>query len=154
MNSVSLIGRLTRDPELKKTSSDIPFTLFTLAVDNFSKSSTTANFIPIIVWRDQAINICKFLHKGSLIGVNGYIAQRSYDKLDGTKAYLIEVVANNVQFLESKNKIDNNMGNKNADEVKNVENIVEEEIDNNVQLDNNIDNDIDDEILKDEDLPF
>lgn len=153
MNIVALIGRLTRDPELKKTSSDIPFTLFTLAVDNFSKTSD-ANFIPVIVWREQAVNICKFLHKGSLIGVNGYISQISYDKLDGTKAYVIRVVANNVQFLESKNKTD--IGNlEESDSLKETDNNdtetknIEETSNDNVQID-----DIDDEILKDEDLPF
>ena len=144
INRVVLVGRLTRDPELKKTSSDIPFSSFTLAVDSASKTQS-ANFIPIVVWRDQAVNVCKYIHKGSLIAVDGYLSQRSYDKLDGTKGYLIEVVAGSIQFLESK-KI--NEDKKNDFDDSNNSADVETNIDKEIDLD---DDDVD---LKDEDLPF
>ena len=153
INRVVLVGRLTRDPELKKTSSDVPFSLFTLAVDSASKTQT-ANFIPVIVWREQAVNVCKYIHKGSLIGVDGYLSQRSYDKLDGTKGYLIEVVASSVQFLEPKNTNKINI----SDEIDDKKDKIE--VDSNVsEVDNNV-NDKEEEFdndeidLKDEDLPF
>lgn len=145
INRVVLVGRLTRDPELKKTSSDIPFSSFTLAVDNVTKTNQSANFIPIVVWREQAVNVCKYIHKGSLIAVDGYLSQRSYDKLDGTKGYLIEVVASSVQFLESKKSIEDK---KNDFDNSNNSEDVETNIDKEIELDND---DID---LKDEDLPF
>lgn len=146
INRVVLVGRLTRDPELKKTSSDIPFSSFTLAVDSASKNQS-ANFIPIVVWRDQAVNVCKYIHKGSLIAVDGYISQRSYDKLDGTKGYLIEVIASSVQFLESK-KNSEDKKNDFDDSAHNSEYAAETNIDKEIELDN------DDVDLKDEDLPF
>lgn len=149
INRVVLVGRLTRDPELKKTNSDIPFSSFTLAVDSTSKIQS-ANFIPIIVWRDQAVNVCKYIHKGSLIAVDGYLSQRSYDKLDGTKGYLIEVIASSVQFLEPKKVSMNNE----IDDKKNFEsNDLNNDSEENNNESDNLDND-DIDSLKDEDLPF
>ena len=148
INRVVLVGRLTRDPELKKTNSDIPFSSFTLAVDSASKTQS-ANFIPIIVWRDQAVNVCKYIHKGSLIAVDGYLSQRSYDKLDGTKGYLIEVVAGSIQFLEPKNNSKTNMDNEIDDKINDSENSESNTTNESDSLDND---DIDS--LKDEDLPF
>ena len=105
VNRVVLVGRLTRDPELRKTNSDKPVASFTLAVDNRNKGADgqkTASFIPITVWNDQATNVCKYVRKGSLVGVDGRLLQRSYEKKDGTKANVLEVVADSVQFLEPK----------------------------------------------------
>lgn len=116
INRVVLVGRLTRDPELRKTNNDKPVASFTLAVDNRQKTQDgkkTASFIPITVWNDQATNVCKYVRKGSLVGVEGRIQQRTYDKKDGTKANVLEVVADSVQFLEPKGSkgenIDNNV---------------------------------------------
>lgn len=105
LNRVILVGRLTRDPELRRTNSDIAVASFTVAVDNRTKSpegEKTASFIPVTVWNQQADNVAKFCKKGSLVGVDGRLQQRSYDRKDGTKANVLEVIADSVQFLEPK----------------------------------------------------
>lgn len=102
MNKVILIGRLTRDPELRYTSSNIPSATFSLAVDRtFTNQSgeREADFINIVVWRKQAENVKNYLTKGSQVAIEGRIQTRSYDAQDGTKRYVTEVVADNVQFL-------------------------------------------------------
>ena len=109
MNKVFLIGRLTRDPELRYTSSNIPVASFTIAVNrNFTSQSgeREADFINIVVWRKQAENIKNYLKQGSQIAVDGRIQTRSYDGEDGKKRYVTEVVADNVQFLDSKGSRD------------------------------------------------
>ncbi|WP_422486002.1 single-stranded DNA-binding protein [Gudongella sp. DL1XJH-153] len=111
MNNVVLIGRLTRDPELRYIpNSGTPVSTFTLAVDKNlskekkmemeSKNQPTADFIRIVVWGKVAENCANFLNKGKLVGVNGRIQTGSYDDKDGKKVYTTEVVANNVEFLE------------------------------------------------------
>ena len=105
MNKVFLIGRLTRDPELRYTSSNIAVATFSIAVDrNFSNASgeREADFINIVVWRKQAENVKNYMHKGSQVAIDGRIQTRSYDDTDGKKRYVTEVVADNVQFLDSK----------------------------------------------------
>ncbi len=102
MNKVFLIGRLTRDPELRYTSSNIPSATFSLAVDrNFTNQNgeREADFINIVVWRRQAENVKNYLTKGSQVAIDGRIQTRSYDAQDGSKRYVTEVVADNVQFL-------------------------------------------------------
>ena len=104
MNKVVLIGRVTRDPELRYTASNIPSVRFTLAVNRpFENQSgqREADFINIVVWRKQAENVKKYVTKGSLIAVEGRIQTGSYEK-DGQRVYTTDVVADNVQFLESK----------------------------------------------------
>ena len=106
INRIVLVGRLTRDPELRKTSNDTPVASFTLAVDNRASKNAngqkTASFIPIVVWNEQATNVCKFVRKGTLVGVDGRLMQRNYERKDGTKASVLEVIADSVQFLEPK----------------------------------------------------
>lgn len=105
MNKVCLIGRLTAKPELRYTNSNLPYTRFSLAVNrNFSNAQgqRETDFISIMVWRKQAENICNYLDKGSLVSVEGRIQTGSYDAQDGSKRYTTDVVADNVQFLESK----------------------------------------------------
>ena len=102
MNKVFLIGRLTRDPELRYTSSNIATASFSLAVDrNFTNQNgeREADFINIVVWRKQAENVKNYLTKGSQVAIDGRIQTRSYDGQDGQKRYVTEVVADNVQFL-------------------------------------------------------
>ncbi|MHC1719104.1 MAG: single-stranded DNA-binding protein [Clostridiaceae bacterium] len=111
MNKVVLIGRLTKDPELKFTpGTGTAVATFTLAVDRrFSKDNQKeADFIPIVVWGKQAESTANYMSKGKLMGVSGRIQTRSYDAKDGTKRYVTEVVADEVQFLEwgSGNKSD------------------------------------------------
>lgn len=105
MNRVILIGRLTRDPELRYTSSNIATASFSLAVDrNFTNQNgeREADFINIVVWRKQAENCKNYLTKGSQVAIEGRIQTRSYDGQDGQKRYVTEVVADNVQFLGTK----------------------------------------------------
>ncbi|MFB0918201.1 MAG: single-stranded DNA-binding protein [Clostridiaceae bacterium] len=103
MNKVILIGRLTKDPELKYTpGSGTAVTTLTIAVDRrFSKDGQKeADFIPIVIWGKQAESTAQYVTKGKLIGIAGRIQTRSYDAKDGTKRYVTEVVAEEVQFIE------------------------------------------------------
>lgn len=110
MNRVMLIGRLTAKPELKYTNSNLPFARFSVAVNrtfNNAQGQREADFINVVVWRKQAENVCNFLDKGSLVSIEGRIQTGSYDDKDGNKRYTMEVVADSVQFLESKNQSQN-----------------------------------------------
>ncbi len=111
MNKVLLIGRITRDPELRYTSSNIPSVRFTLAVNRPFENQNgerETDFINIVVWRKQAENVKKYVSKGSLVAVEGRIQTGSYEK-DGQRIYTTDVVADNVQFLESKAQSQNRM---------------------------------------------
>ena len=111
MNKVVLIGRLTKDPELRYTPSNVPTTTFSLAVNrNFTNQNGVreADFINIVVWRKQAETAKKYLSKGSLIAIEGRIQTRNYDGAEGKKVYVTEVVADNFEFLESKGQRANN----------------------------------------------
>lgn len=104
INNITLVGRLTRDPELMKTQSNISYVRFTLAVNrNFTnqEGETDADFISCIAWRGQAENLARFMNKGALIGVTGRIETGSYETEEGRR-YTTDVIANNIQFLESK----------------------------------------------------
>lgn len=112
MNKVFLIGRLTRDPELRYTSSNIATATFSIAVNrNFTNQNgeREADFINIVVWRKQAENVKNYLTKGSQVAIDGRIQTRSYDGQDGQKRYVTEVVADNVQFLDSKSQAGNSV---------------------------------------------
>ncbi len=102
LNRVVLVGRLTKDPELRRTTNEVAVASFTLAVDNRGTKEKSTSFINCVVWNAQADNVCKFTRKGSLVGVDGRLVTRSYDRKDGTKAYLTEVVCDSVTFLEPK----------------------------------------------------
>ena len=105
MNKVFLIGRLTRDPELRYTSSNVAVATFSLAVNrNFSNANgeREADFINIVVWRKQAENVKNYLTQGSQVAIDGRIQTRSYDDNEGKKRYVTEVVADNVEFLGGK----------------------------------------------------
>ncbi|MBQ6495202.1 MAG: single-stranded DNA-binding protein [Bacilli bacterium] len=112
MNKAILIGRLTKDPELRYTSSNRAVCQFTVAIDRpFTNQSTgqrEADFINVVAWDKTAENIGKYMTKGRLIAVEGRIQTRNYDNNEGKKVYVTEVIANNVQFLESKNSSSNN----------------------------------------------
>ena len=110
MNKVFLIGRLTRDPELRYTGSNIAVATFSIAVNrNFQnqQGEREADFINIVVWRKQAENVKNYLTQGSQVAIDGRIQTRSYDDNNGQKRYVTEVVADNVEFLGSKNSSDN-----------------------------------------------
>ena len=103
INRVVLVGRLTKDPELRYTPSGVPMARFTIAVNRtFSSQSgeREADFISCIAWRKQAENLANFMRKGSLTGVEGRIQTGSYEGQDGKRVYTTDVVADAVQFLE------------------------------------------------------
>ena len=103
MNKAILIGRLTKDPDLRSTQSGTSVTTFTLAVErNFSnqQGEKEADFIPIVTWRGLADTCARYLTKGRLTAVSGRMQVRSYDGQDGQRRYVTEVVADEVQFLE------------------------------------------------------
>ena len=109
MNRVELIGRITRDPELRYTGSNIATTRFTLAVNRpfqGQNGEQGTDFINIVVWRKQAENVKKYVSKGSLVAVEGRIQTGSYEK-DGQRIYTTDVVADSVQFLETKSQSQN-----------------------------------------------
>ena len=101
MNKVILIGRLTKDPELRYTASGVARTTFTLAVNRpVAQGEQQADFIPVIVWRKAAENTAQYMKKGSLVAVEGRIEVRKFQDNDGTNRTFTAVVANRVQFLE------------------------------------------------------
>ena len=117
LNRVILIGRLTKDPELRYTPSGVAVAQFTLAVDRpFSREgSREADFIPIVVWRQQAETCANYLRKGRLTAVEGRMQVRNYENNEGRRVYVTEVIADNVRFLESPNR-DNSGGGQGRDE--------------------------------------
>ena len=104
INRVILVGRLTKDPILRKTQSGASVTSFTVACDRRIKAEgqPTADFINCVCWNKVADNTAQYTHKGSLVGVEGRIQTRSYDDQSGRRVYVTEVVADSVQFLEPK----------------------------------------------------
>ena len=105
INRTVLVGRLTRDPELRYTSSNKAFARFTIAVNRTfagANGEREADFISCIVWNRQAENLARFVKKGSLIGVEGRIQTGSYDDKDGIRKFTTDVVCDSVQFLEPK----------------------------------------------------
>lgn len=105
INRVVLVGRLTKDPELRYTPNGVAVANFTLAVNRpFSnqQGNRDADFINCVVWRRPAENVANFLKKGSLAGVDGRIQTRSFDAQDGRRVFVTEVIADSVQFLEPK----------------------------------------------------
>lgn len=105
INKAILIGRLTAQPELKKTQSGVSICSFSIAVQRNYKDangSYTTDFINIVTWRNTAEFVCKFFTKGQLIGIVGSIQSRSYEDKNGNKRTAIEVVADEAQFVESK----------------------------------------------------
>ena len=105
MNRVVLVGRLTKDPELRRTQSGLSVASFTVALDNRLKGPNgerTTSFIPCSVFGKSAENVSRFTKKGSLVGIDGFLNQRTYDSRDNRKVSVVEVICDSVQFLESK----------------------------------------------------
>lgn len=110
INNVVLVGRLTRDPELRTTGSGTSIATLTLAVDRqFTKASgqREADFINCVIWRKAAENFCSFASKGRLVGIQGRIQTRNYDNKDGQRVYVTEVLVDNFSFLDSRNSAQN-----------------------------------------------
>lgn len=107
INRVVLVGRLTRDPELKFTQSGLAVCRFTLAVNRpfrNQQGENEADFINCVTWRKTAENVANYLTKGSLAGVDGRIQTSNFEGRDGNRVFMTEVVAESVQFLEPKRK--------------------------------------------------
>lgn len=105
INNVVLVGRLTKDPDLKYTASGTAVVGFTLAVNrNFTNQSgeREADFINCVIWRKAAENMANLAHKGTLLGLTGRIQTRNYENQQGQRVYVTEIVADNFQMLESK----------------------------------------------------
>lgn len=105
LNRVVLVGRLTKDPELRMTPSNVAVATFTIAVNRTfanAQGEREADFIQVVVWRKQAENVSQYVRKGSQVGVDGRLQTRNYEGQDGRRVYVTEVVAESVQFLEPK----------------------------------------------------
>lgn len=105
LNRVVLVGRLTKDPEFRTTPSGVEVATFTLAVNRTftnAQGEREADFINVVVFRKQAKNVNDYLSKGSLAGVDGRVQSRSYENQEGRRVFVTEVVADNVQFMDSK----------------------------------------------------
>jgi single-strand DNA-binding protein len=105
LNRVVLVGRLTKDPDLRYTPNGTAVANFTVAVNRpFSnqQGNREADFINCVVWRRPAENLANYMKKGSMVGVDGRVQTRTYDGQDGKTVFVTEIVADSVQFLESK----------------------------------------------------
>ena len=148
INRTVLVGRLTKDPELRRTANDIAVTSFTLAVNRPYTSQSgdrEADFIQCVAWRRQAETVERFLSKGSLVGVEGRIQTRTYDDQDGNRKYITEVVCDSVQFLDTKSSSDNTQksNNKTYSEQTSKKENQSQDID-----------DASDDLISEDDLPF
>ncbi|EIP2306517.1 single-stranded DNA-binding protein [Listeria monocytogenes] len=121
MNRVVLVGRLTKDPDLRYTPAGAAVATFTLAVNRAftnQNGEREADFIQCVVWRKPAENVANFLKKGSLTGVDGRVQTRNYEGNDGKRVYVTEIVAESVQFLEPKqNAVEGSTPNNNQNEA-------------------------------------
>ena len=119
MNKVALIGRLTKNPELRFTpGTGKAVSTFTIAVDRRAnkEGKKETDFIPIVVWGKQGENVANYMSKGKLIGISGRIQTRNYEGKDGIKRYVTEIVADEVQFLERSDNSSNTSPNNNYDD--------------------------------------
>lgn len=130
MNSVQLIGRLTRDPEIRYTDGGLSIARFSLAVDRRFKqeNGTDADFINIVAFGKTAEFIEKYFHKGIKIALNGRIQTGSYTDKDGKKVYTTDIVAENVEFCESKGTSANNDAPASDGDFMNVPDGMDEEL--------------------------
>ena len=113
INNVVLVGRMTRDAELRYTPQNQAVATFTLAVNRNFKNENgdrEADFINVVIWRQQAENLANWAKKGTLIGITGAIQTRNYENQQGQRVYVTEVIANNFQLLESRSSQQNNQG--------------------------------------------
>lgn len=126
MNRLQIVGRLTADPELRATNSGIQLCTFTVAV-NRRANREEADFIPVTVWRESAVNCEKYLNKGSQVGVCGSIELRRYENKDGVKMTSANLQADEVEFL-STSRENNNTASKPKSNVANLKNVSDDDI--------------------------
>jgi len=144
INRVVLVGRITGDPELRRTSTGTAVVSFTLAVDNrFQRDSErSADFISCIAWNQTAEFMEKYVHKGDLLGVDGRLQTRNYES-NGKRVYVTEVVCENLRMLQSKNSAGRDSSNESYEPVKREEKVQENPDFEDAGFD-----------ISDEDLPF
>ena len=156
MNKVFLIGRLTKDPELRYTGSNVAVCSFSIAINrNFTNANgeREADFINVVVWRKQAENVKNYLSQGSQVAIDGRIQTRTYDDQNGQRRYITEVVADNVEFLGSKKG--DNINVNNTDEPTPYDFKDEAPSENTTDIDSNPFEDFGSSIeISDEELPF
>lgn len=160
INNVVLVGRTTKDPELRYTPSNVAVATFSLAVNRTFKDANgerEADFINCVIWRQQAEHLANWAKKGALIGITGRIQTRSYENQQGQRVYVTEVVAENFQMLESRNSQGNqqNQGNSfqngNSSQGGNVNNEYNQQTPNFGRSNSMQGNPMD---IQDSDLPF
>lgn len=125
INDATLIGRLTKDPELRTTGSGLSVATFTLAVNRpytNSQGERQADYINCVIWRKAAENFVNYTHKGSLVGIQGRIQTRSYDNNDGQRVYVTEVVVEHFTFLDSRKEQENKQSKNNAQSQSGIAN--------------------------------
>ncbi len=115
INRVVMVGRMTRDPELRRSGSGAAVTSFTLALNrNYnSADGQQADYISCVVWNKVAENVAQYCSKGSLVGVEGRLRSRTYDNAQGQRVYVTEVVCDSVQFLETRAQRERNQSSMN-----------------------------------------
>lgn len=121
MNNVALIGRLTRDPELRYTANNFPVCSFSIAINRMGKEEMKTNFIPVKALGKTAENCGKYLAKGRLVGVHGSIETDSYTDKDGNKRNTWNVLASGVEFLEWGEKTEQETTTASAERIKQAE---------------------------------
>ena len=146
MNRAVLVGRIVRDPELRKTTSGMSVVSFTLAIDNrvSQGAERTTSFIPVTAWNQTADNIAKYVHKGMLLGVDGRLNQRSYTNNENRKVSVVEVIADTVTFLEKRQDSGNDQSSLGYEDNRSQNSYSSAEMNDNQESD----------ITTDDDLPF
>ena len=146
MNRAVLVGRIVRDPELRKTTSGMSVVSFTLAIDNRVRQGAerTTSFIPVTAWNQTADNIAKYVHKGMLLGVDGRLNQRSYTNNENRKFSVVEVIADTVTFLEKRQDSGNDQSSLGYEDNRSQNSYSSTEMNDNQESD----------ITTDDDLPF
>ena len=146
MNRAVLVGRIVRDPELRKTTSGMSVVSFTLAIDNRVRQGAerTTSFIPVTAWNQTADNIAKYVHKGMLLGVDGRLNQRSYTNNENRKVSVVVVIADTVTFLEKRQDSGNDQSSLGYEDNRSQNSYSSTEMNDNQESD----------ITTDDDLPF
>ncbi|MBO0423837.1 single-stranded DNA-binding protein [Enterococcus plantarum] len=147
INNVVLVGRLTKDPDLRYTASGSAVATFNLAVNrNFTNANGNreADFINCVIWRKPAETMANYAKKGTLLGVTGRIQTRNYENQQGTRIYVTEVVCENFQLLESRSSSDNSPQNQNTGVSNQFEGNCSSDGNNTLKSQNNSRNDLPD----------
>jgi len=154
LNRVVLVGRMVRDPELRRTGTGVAVTSFTIAMNrNFTnqQGERQADFIPCVVWNKAAENTARYCGKGSLVGVDGRLQSRTYENQEGKKVNVIEVVCDSVQFLETRASSERRVQTQSTQEQPNIDNDlfngmsnedIQKEFDNSINAFDIMDDDI------------